>query len=397
MDLFRLIRVRLRFTSPARMHFFHHAAFYAALMDRMGTPSKMPAGVAFYCPERGRVHYDEGEPYHLGFALSPVAPLDARGLKEALDRKPDSFYGKTKNAPFGDNYRVEDVFDPVAGRSAQGPGRFFTRQMLAAAAQKLTREKELEIRFLSPLLIYRTPVVKKNLIMDGEVFQPAKFLEAAIRAVRQWWPKSALVASTPHPPPRGAKGDDSPLASFCELAENRLIRADVRYPKKRLHGASGSIKLRFPDGVGPFAETLLLAGVIGAGHASNMGQGRFEILGHPLHADWPPRPARTILQRAADPDNLAKARMELAKSGPAPGVDGERRSEFLDSLTHRMPVIASALKKGEVAPESLRGVLLRKKDPETGRERSAPWPSPPCATASCSAPSCRKSKAPSNS
>lgn len=56
----QLLVFTLRFTRPAKLHFFHHPALYAAIMDRLNNPDKFPRGVWLYCPERGRIHYKAG-------------------------------------------------------------------------------------------------------------------------------------------------------------------------------------------------------------------------------------------------------------------------------------------------------------------------------------------------
>ncbi|RJO64445.1 MAG: CRISPR-associated endonuclease Cas1 [Myxococcales bacterium] len=361
MDLLHLLAFRLRFRREAQFHFFHHAALYAALFDRLGLGPKdpFPPGLALYCPERGRVRYRSGEPYVLGAALHPAAAVTAKRLARALAAPPTAAFARSPRAPFGDTYTIDAVLDAVSGDelpSSASP-RPLTLESLRPVAAALAAEREVCLRFLSPLLILRTPVATKEFVMDGEVFQPEKFLARIVEAAAEWWPGAPFLRDLPAEPP-------------AELLENHLIRTDTGYPKKRLLGSSGSVKLRFPNGVGALALPLLLAGVVGVGKAAAMGQGRYAVEGFPLPCAWPPRPAQTLLERAALADNLALARQEMAKAGPAPGVDDVGKDEFLDTLTFEMPRLAAALRSGRLEPAPLRGVALREE--KEGREKLRP-------------------------
>lgn len=359
MDLLALLRVRLVFTRPTSFHFFHHAALYAALLERLGTPRDFPPGVAIYTPERARVRYAEGEPYHFGVAFTPTSALAPQEFVQALRLLPRTGLGWARTAPFSDNYRIESVTDLVADAPLVGRPRLLTSADLALLAEKLAAEREITIRFISPLLILRTPINTREFIMDGDVFEPAKFLERVKQAVESSWPGAEFT-----------HGLD--VVPKVTLLENRMLRTDLAYPKKRLLGSSGSVRLRFEDGVGAWALPLLLAGILGVGKAYNMGQGRFVVEDHPLPIAWPPKPARTLLERASDPVNLEAARTELAHAGAAPGVDEIAKQEFLDSLTHDLPGLADALLRGNVEPTPLRGILIRERKPDTGREKLRP-------------------------
>ncbi len=356
MELLHLLKLRLRFTRETQMHFFHHPALYAALMDRLDTPEVFPPGVAIHTPERGRVHYRQDEPYHLGAALLPGGDISPRRFARLIASPPTSDYGKTYKAPFGDNYTLESATDLVSDNPLfESPPRPLTLDMATKAADALAAEKDVTLRFLSPLLILRSPVASKKYLMDGEVFLPLKFLERVAQSVSEWWPDAPF-----------AKLLHSPTNGTAALTDNRLIRTDVAYPKKRLLGASGSVTLRFEDSVGEWALPLLLAGIVGIGKGRNMGQGRFEIIGHSLSRNWPPKPVRTIMERAANADNIALARQALTKAGPAPGVDDVGKEDFLDSLTFEIPRLTSALRKCKLEPQPLRGLIVRERNPETG-------------------------------
>ncbi len=361
MELLHLLKLRLRFTRETQLHFFHHPALYAALMDRLGTPRDFPSGVAIYTPERGRVVYRRNEPYHLGVALAPGGPISPQRFARLIASPPSSDFGRTDKAPFSNNYEVERVTDIIANRPlSKSHPQSLTLNMVQDKADALSKKRDITIRFLSPLLILRSPVASKTFLMDGDVFLPGKFFERVAQRVREWWP--ALFS----------KNLQVPASYSVLLTENRLIRTDVAYPKKRLLGSSGSITLHFDRAVGEWALPILLAGIVGIGKGRNMGQGRFEVAGHAPHGDWPPKPARTILERSADMDNIVLARQALTEAGPAPGIDDVGREEFLDSLTTDMPKLTSALRKNKVAPNPLRGLVIREQQEETGKVKLRP-------------------------
>ena len=190
-------------------------------------------------------------------------------------------------------YRIETVTDLVADTPLVGHPRLLTSADLAATAEKLAAERDITIRFLSPLRIVLTPVNQWQFIMDGEVFETERFLAAVVDTLERSWPRALLSL----PPLRAGEG--------VSLGETSLFRTDIAYSdakkdngQKRLLGASGSVRLHFKDGVGAWALPLLLAGIVGVGKEYRMGGGRFIIENHPLPFAWPPPPARTLLERA---------------------------------------------------------------------------------------------------
>jgi CRISP-associated protein Cas1 len=350
----QLLQFTLRFTSPVNLHFFHHPAMYAAIMDRLGNPKTFPKGVWLYCPERGRVHYRPGEPYRFGLALTPGAALSPGRIVRLLKSPPVTAFGKAQGAPFGDNFRVEQVLDVVTGSPLRGDAAWLDMASLQPGATALSKEEEITLTWLSPLLIHRTPLNSRQFVMDGDVFDPEKLMDWVARTVRECWPDVAI-----------------PESADVRVVENHMIRADVSYPKKRLLGAAGSVRLEFKGSVGDWALPLLLSGIAGVGKARNMGQGRFAVEKFPIHPSWPPLPAKTLLERAAEPENLERVLEAMQGAGPSPGVDDVGLEEFQDALTVTLPKLTSSLCKGKIEPDPLRGLIIRNKK-EDGKEKLRP-------------------------
>lgn len=384
MDLLHLVEYRIEFTRDTRFHFYHHPALYAALLDRLGNPPGRPPaelhGVALYTPESARTSYRQGDFYHFGIAFLPGAHLTPAAVAELLRRPPCCAAGKRDSAPFGSNFRLVQVRDCVADSlmARSGPTAL-TLPSLLPLAQNLSAQHTVRLRFLSPLELYRTPVDKRTHIMDGEVFQAGKFLRHLQNDLATWYPEAEFLSQLPTLP------DETPLV---QTGQNRMVRTDITFrsyegskqdisakdaPRpKRLIGSSGCVDLRFPDGVGPWALPLLLGGIVGVGKSHAMGMGRFRLEEFPLPCAWPPRPALTLCQRAADPRNLMAAVEQMRLAGRAPGIDMEPLDEFMDNLTARIPELRQSLNDGTVTPSPLRGLLIQRKNEAQGTEKLCP-------------------------
>jgi len=346
--LFQVVEFTLRFRRAVQLHFFHQPALYAFLLDRLGNPRRFPTGTALVTSEHGRVRYERGQPYRFGLVLKPGTRPRAADWAELVRARARTEHGVKAGAPFGNTFDVESVVDAVRGYriGRNRPPRTVRRGDLADPIAQLAQQEEVTLRMVSPLLILRTPVAKKDHLFDDEVVDPTVVLQRVERAVGAWF--------------EGV--DVPPLPADLELVDNRLVRADVSYPRKRLLGSSGALLLRFPGGVGAWAEPLLLAGLAGIGKATAMGQGRYAVGGVDLPFAWPPPAGETLLERAARDPHLQAAWDALADAGRTPGVDGMEHDEFLDQLTTEYGSLREQLATGDVKPEALRGLLLKRED-----------------------------------
>ncbi|RME28475.1 MAG: CRISPR-associated endonuclease Cas1, partial [Deltaproteobacteria bacterium] len=202
----------------------------------------------------------------------------------------------------------------------------------------------LTLRFVTPLQILRAPVHRKSHIFDQDQADAQVVLDRCLRSARRWFPAAPLRPGGP-----------------VELLDNGLLRADVKYPRKVLRGSLGTLRLGFPQGVGDHALPLVIAGLVGIGRSTNMGQGRYTIDElPPIVSGWPPRPAEGLLARSTR--HAEAARRALTESGPTPGVDGQPLDDFLDRLPLDQGPILGDLQVGRVQAEPLRGILIRRPD-----------------------------------
>lgn len=344
--LLQLLRFEFAFGREAHFHFWHNPAAYAFLLARLNNPPRFPDGVHLVTPESGRVRYRPDEHYVLGIAVRPDASVKANVWRRMLAEPPSTRAGKARRAPFGRDLELVEASDVLTGQPwpRNGTPRWLTYDDLDACADMLDGRTELTIRFDTPLQIPRTPVAKKTHFMDDEVFDGAVLFDR----IRQ-----TIVGAFPDLDP------GEPPA--VEVLRHPLARADVRYPKKTLRGTIGRVDLACPDGLPlAWARALPLAGTLGVGVGPNMGQGRFTVVDHPLHPCWPPRPARTLLQRAAEPDRVEQAREGMAHAGRFPGVDGITRDAFAGDLQWHEETLRERLAAGAVEPSPLRGVVLER-------------------------------------
>jgi CRISPR-associated protein Cas1 len=361
MALAELLLLRFRLRRGARFHFVHGPAIYAFLMDRLGNPPEFPAKTCLASPETGRARYEPGDFYHLGLAVLPGAPITAAQWPEIVQRPPRTEFGQSDGAPFGAGAQFVDARCAVSGRLLARAGEGLVpldRAWLDRATEGAAGRSEITVRFDAPLLIFRTPVERKDTYFDETVFSPEVFFDRVARACTD-----QFAALRPEGPPPKA-----------ELVVNRLARLETRYGArtKRLLGARGTVTLSLAEPLDrAWARALLLAGLVGVGKSTALGQGRFSIEQAPLTLHWPPPPARTLAERAARPEAIDEAVTAMRAAGRTPGVDEQALEDFLLSLDARRATLARRLARGEVRASPLRGLLLQRED---GRVRGLAVP-----------------------
>lgn len=350
MSAFELLSFRLRFDPRgATFHHGHVPAVHGLLADRLGQ-HHLPDHCTPVAIESGRTRYDRGDAYHFGLVQRVDAGPDAATWRRLLAAPPRRTGLRGDEVPFSDNIVVDEVWDHVAERPV-GAGRRGTAQplglrALTELADTIADQDTVSLRFLTPLLVYRTPVDARTHIFDEHLVDPAILLQRIARAVQQWAPEVAMPA-------------DARVA----LVHNGLLRADVRYGRgKAIAGSVGSVRLCFEGGVGAWALPLVVGGLAGIGKSTGRGMGHYVLDELPGPGTWPPRPARTILQHAAAPRVLDAALDALRDAGRAPGVDGETLHGFLDRADLEAGRIARSFDEGSWDPRPLRGLLARRPD-----------------------------------
>lgn len=352
----QLLLFRLALLRSARFHFFHSPTLYAFLHSRLGNPrdAPFPRGVRLLAVESSRISYATGEPYHLAVAILPEATIDAAQLVRLLETPRED--PRLRGTPLDPQTPLIRATDLVAGtelRHGSIQPEWLTLAQVRAAAKKVEGARSLTLRFDSPLLILRTPVQRRDTFFDGESFEPNAFMDRVARAVREQLPSVERDLGVPTALP------------VARVVQNHLCRAETYYrgEGKVLPGAVGEVTLELAEELPiDWAVRLMVAGLIGVGKSTAMGQGRFQVQGALVHTRWPPQPATSLCERMAREDTLSRAREAMRHAGATPGVDDVVRDDFLESLTYRLPLLRDALATGSHRPAPLRGLLLQRAD-----------------------------------
>jgi group II intron reverse transcriptase/maturase len=361
----QLLLLRFRLAQSGEFRFFHSPTVYAFLHARLGTQlsDPFPSGVRLLAVESNRTRYAAGDAYHIALAVLPHSELCADALVAKL--RPRSRDARLNKTPLGPRTSLIEAIDLVTGKALRASGTqaaWLSFEALGQQARRLAEAREVTLRFDSPLLILRRPVQRRDTFLDEESFDAKVLLARGARAVSEQYPELVPL--------------DVPEV---ELLGNRLCRAETYYRGlgnrhqglgnrqstngKILPGAIGEVTLGFHHPIGfDWALRLLLAGLVGVGKSTAMGQGRFHLVGMPVHERWPPAPAKTLCERMASDERLAGAREALRDAGPSAGVDDVGRDEFLESLSYRWGVLQDALRTGEHRPSPLRGLLIERTD-----------------------------------
>lgn len=345
-----LLTLELRLDRGAHFHFFHGPALYAWLLDRLGNPAQFPAEVRLWSAECGRVTYAPSDSYRFGLALiARPGAMTWLQLVEALRRPPRTEFGRTQGAPFGEGTQVVAVRDAWTGMLVHpaAPPTSLAAELAVRSAAALVGVRTVNLTLASPLRILRTPVDSKDFVMDGEVFDPAALLDRCTRAVGDHLGPSWSAVTWP----------------AVKITDNAVIRADASYTRKRIAASKGRLQLEFAQPLTlEHAQTLVMAGLVGIGQASNMGLGRFSAGDQHLSPFWPPMPMKTLAARATTAVNLERARQGLVKAGETPGIDDMGKDAFLDVLSWRQPQLVEQLATGAVDAQPLRGIVLQRED-----------------------------------
>jgi hypothetical protein len=333
MKIAQLLRIRLEFTQPTALRFFHGPALYAFLMDRLGNPARYPRGPLLFPVETGRCVYEPGDAYHFGLGVTSTSDLDADEILQRLAGPPLTEFGQTDGAPFGRNMRLVGVWDCVAGRPFEGAAgaAFLERKHVERAAEGLVGRLSVGIRFDGVVQIRKG----EDRIFDGGLFETTGFFSRVLKA-----PENRSVSN---PFPKATFSD-------ARVAANHLVRLDPRYTKK-LNGAGGSVELEFGRPLDKdSACALLLGGILGVGQATNMGLGRYSVVDSSVCAGWPPPPALTLCERAARPENRARVAEALRRQGKPAAVRPDDWNAFWEHLPLREEFLAKELAEGRWQP-----------------------------------------------
>ncbi|MDX1998124.1 MAG: reverse transcriptase domain-containing protein [Thermoanaerobaculia bacterium] len=340
------LRIRLRFTATARFHFLHGGVIHGLLARALG--EHLPETVIPFCPESGRVVFEADDGYHLGLTLVGEArsllPRLTAGLAEVGGAR-----AAASGAPvtLGGNFVLESVDE--LSEISEGE--------IEAAAMAASRRESITVRFLSPLRL-KLPNDGGVVGTDGfpaELFlerlgQRLGFLATGRFPYREELPAIPTGVSAT---PRSLLWIDLPLKGRPEARSGRPDRMT-------LGGVLGTVELA---GLSPEWHRLLALGrFLHAGASTGYGLGRYSIEETlPASAELF-LPARSLLERAAEPAALEAALEHLRSRSDAAGGDGVTPEELADAGDPALEALSAELLAGTYQPPPLQGFVLERPD-----------------------------------
>lgn len=346
--------VTLRLRRAARLH-FNHGGVLRGLVSAALRRHEVPAGLIPFACESGRVSFEPGEPYRLGFTLvgesQRLAEELIRGLEVVGGHEPPGGQGGVPPT-LGGNFDVSLV-RPL------GPAPIGALQDLVAASSRVC------LRFISPMRLKRPAelATPHEAYVNGQCFPAGHFLDRLFQRVmfvlHGQYPDAAARRSCPALPP-GLEADVAGRLLWVDVPiEGR--GDDPRRPRGyTLGGILGTVTLA---GVSPdWASWLTLGRHLHVGESTAYGFGRFVFCMDGVEDDEPFRPSLTAAERLADGALLEAALAHVVEHSDAAGVDGVTPEQFRESRAVEIRALTAELAGGRYAPQPARGILTRKHD-----------------------------------
>lgn len=338
---FARYRLQLRLQHSARLHFRHEVMLHSLLSEALskgGEKGELPDTVIPFACESGRVDFEAGDAYRIGFTIagaSPEATMDA--MVRAL-----TAYGAR-------GFQGNGI--PMLRWFTPGEPELIPAPDLDAECMALAAKTELVLQFVSPLRLEIPAAAGAD---GGEFFDASHF--PAEHFLPLLWNRLFFLAEGrfPHRDERSRGLPDVP-ALACD--PRQLLWIDVpRLRKPPIGGVVGRLTLQNP---GERWLPLLVAGqYLHAGKSPGYGFGGYRILDRRPLWDDPFAPSCTALERLARPERLVAAARHVVASTEAGGTDGigprefaQREAAILGGLTHDLAA-------GTYRPASLLGALL---------------------------------------
>ncbi|HEY6138267.1 MAG TPA: CRISPR-associated endonuclease Cas1, partial [Thermoanaerobaculia bacterium] len=317
----------------------HEVMLHSLLSEALGR-GELPERVVPFACESGRVDFECGNAYRIGFTIAGTGPDDvAERIGRAL-------------AAYG-------------ARGFQGERIPMLRWFTAAAHERLpsidvdaecaalAKRNEIELRFVSPLRleIPRTERGDGSSFFDAAQFPAGDFL-------RLLWNRIFFLAEERYPHRDEIERLMPPVPPIaCD--PRQLLWVDVpRTTKPAIGGVLGRLLLQNPGEA--WLPFLAAAQFLHLGKSCGYGFGAYRIAdGSALHDD-PFGPSRTILERVAERERLTAAAAHVAACTEGGGADGIGPEEFLRRQPELVSTVIRGLADGSYRAAPLLGVLLPK-------------------------------------
>lgn len=373
--------VTLAFTAAAAPRFFHQPAVTAFLRTLLGGPEDYDLLLTMDCPETGRIAYRAGDRYRFTlFALAGGEALLDRALA-ALRRLPESFPLRDPALPFRDNISFIELRDLFNGEPVRGTGdlSIYDETALVREAALWAHAEQARLRFLAParLLLDKpqrgTRRGEARYCRNGRELSLALFFCRLHDSFADLLRRRGIV-----PPPR-------PPAPALPPTMGHLFWVDASYRdaagrEQAMGGLTGLLDL--PADPRPSLNLwrlLVLGQYTGIGQRRAFGFGRYRL--ETGNGDWTAAradPAASLLELAAEPDNLLMAYQAIEDNRRARRPRPEEREEWEadpgededaledegpdEDLADRLGRLSARLRGGGYRPPALRGFVLEGAD-----------------------------------
>ncbi|HFQ13367.1 MAG TPA: CRISPR system precrRNA processing endoribonuclease RAMP protein Cas6, partial [Gammaproteobacteria bacterium] len=307
----RHLIVTLRFTASARPRFFHQLEISAWLRYWFSDDEEFERFLRIDCPEAGHSPYQTGDYYR--FSLFGLACPDAllQRLIENLQALPASAPVSDAKAPFRNNLRLielQDGFTDATVRSVEDLSLYDFETLMQETA--IWREQRYQrLRWISPVRLLKDKTRRKDLKGEARFCHDASDIDMPLLLSRLHDRLADSARRDGRDIPR------RPPPPNIDARYTHVFWLDNHYTDARggqhvVGGLCGLIEFDCgaDSGLQALLPLLVLGQFTGMGQRSAFGMGRY-LLETPDGCVTHRRclPARSLLMRAMDPDNLEQA------------------------------------------------------------------------------------------
>ncbi|MEE8523412.1 MAG: CRISPR-associated endonuclease Cas1, partial [Thermoanaerobaculia bacterium] len=305
--------IELRLAKPVTFP-FEHGGVLRGLLSRALGQHRFPAGLIPFPCESGRVRYEAGEPYALGVTFAGPDRTYADRLIAGLERL-GAARPRGPAPVLGGNFVVERA------ERLEPPD-------LDADVEALRRTPRIELRFVSPLRLERPPDLKRRGagFFDRDCFPAAFFLDRLWRHLyhlthQRYCDDEERARLQPALPEAGAATADGLLWSDLPVRGNQKRKPFTLGGVRGLVTLTGVTMATDDDAGGAWLEALVAGSYLHAGTKTGYGFGRYTLAGTSSASDPLLRPARTLLDRVAEPATDGEAAERAMAERLEPAID----------------------------------------------------------------------------
>lgn len=360
----RGVRLRFRFTEPARLRFFHQPLVKGLINHLMDGALNDEPRLWIETPESGRVPFAKGDSYAFHVWCCNGAAQLLQTLVDRLRRLPDGLPSAAHRLPLGANLRFSQAADALTGERFEGVSR-----LNAYDAATFARELDFyldqppeSLLLLSPARLLRPKQKGPQPKNEARYIHDRGELRGELLANRLEDSLNALLGTVgAAAPPRGA--------AMFQVSDDDIGWYDTAYydadgDSNPMGGIVGRIAIEIIDQAA--LPALVLGQYTGIGQRRTFGWGRYRLeTASGQGTQLPRQPARGVLSRAADPANIELAyRSVRARSVGKRPPDADRDpfdedisalawAEHTASVDDLLDEVTSALRAAGGSPQQL--------------------------------------------